>query len=243
MIEDGCLEGVAAIYGYHNLPTFPLGTFAAPAGPVMVSNGYFRARIVGRGGHASTPEACRDPILAASQFVTLAQQIVARHVPPQKAAVITVATFHAGTARNVIPDEAILEGTIRAAETTLRDELAQRLSRVLEGVCLAADATPDFAFHPAYQATINHPEPASRLTAALGTVIGSDGARTEGVPFMGGEDFSYYLAEVPGAYALVGSGRSPDDPPLHSPRFDFNDALLPTMVKVWSHLIGAPVPT
>lgn len=242
MIEDGCLQGVECIYGYHNLPTFPMGTFAAPPGAVMVSNGYFRARVVGQGGHASTPEACRDPVLAAAQFVTLAQQIISRNVPPQKAAVITVATFHAGSARNAIPDEAVLEGTIRAAETELRDALAKRLEAVLEGVCHAAGVKPDFLFQPAYQATVNHPEPAARLTQALGDVLGQDGKRTEGVPFMGGEDFSYYLTEIPGAYALVGSGRTADDPPLHSPRFDYNDDLIPTMVKVWSRITGAPLP-
>lgn len=242
MIEEGCLEGVDCIYGYHNLPTFPSGTFACPPGPVLVSNGYFRARVIGKGGHASTPEACIDPILSAAQFVTLAQQIVSRSVPPQKAAVITVAMFHAGTGRNIIPDEAVLEGTIRAAETELRDELARRLGQVLEGVCRASGAESDFSFQPTYQATVNHVEPAARLTDALAEVVGKNGQRTEGVPFMGGEDFSYYLAEIPGAYALVGSGTSPESPPLHSPRFDFNDDLIPTMVKVWSRIVGAPLP-
>jgi hippurate hydrolase len=242
MIEDGCLHSVEVIYGYHNLPTFPSGKFACPVGPVMVSNGYFRARIVGQGGHASTPEACRDPIQAAAQFVTLAQQIVARNVPPQKAAVVTVATFHAGSARNAIPDEAILEGTIRAAETDLRDALAKRLEQVLGGVCAAAGVEPDFLFQPAYQATVNHAHPAHELGRALEQEFGQQGKHTEGVPFMGGEDFSYYLAEIPGAYALVGSGTSDSSPPLHSPRYDFNDALIPTMVRVWSRLVGAPLP-
>lgn len=243
MIEDGCLQGVEAIYGYHNMPTFPLGKYACPIGPIMVSNGYFRARILGRGGHASTPEACRDPILAAAQFVTLAQQIIARNIAPQKAAVITISTIHAGSARNAIPDEAVLEGTIRAAETNLRDSLAERLRQVLSGVCAAAGVEADFVFEPAYQATINHPEPAHRLARALEAELGEHSEQTDGVPFMGGEDFSYYLAEVPGAYALVGSGVNADAPPLHSPRYDFNDALIATMVRVWSRLLGIAVPT
>lgn len=242
MIEDGCLDGVGEIYGYHNLPTFPLGKFAAPDGPIMVSNGYLRIRIIGQGGHASTPEACRDPILAAAQFLTLVQQIVSRNVAPQEAAVITVSTFHAGTARNAIPDEAVLEGTIRAAETELRDHLAARVGQVLDGVCSAAGVRSEFVFEPMYQATVNHAGPAGRYREVLRSVLGPDSSQERGVPFMGGEDFSYYLREIPGAYALIGSGRTPDAPPLHSPRFDFNDALIPLMVRVWSELVGAPMP-
>jgi len=238
MIEEGCLEGVHEIYGYHNMPTMPYGRFASPAGAVMVSNGYFSARIVGKGGHASTPEACRDPILAGAHFVSQVQQIVSRNVPPQKAAVITVSTFHGGTARNAIPDDVVLEGTIRAAQTELRDSLAERIAEVLEGVCRAAQVTSTFEFTPAYQATVNHPQPAARLRDALAAELGPSSEELDGLPFMGGEDFSYYLAEIPGAYALVGSGSSPEAPPLHSPRFDFNDDLIPLTVRVWSRILG-----
>lgn len=239
MIEEGCLEGVGSIFGYHNQPTMPLGKFAAPVGPVMVSNGYFRVVVQGRGGHASTPSDCRDPLLAGAQIVNLAQQIVAQGVPPQQAAVVTVTTFHGGTARNAIPDEVELEGTIRAGETSLRDRLAQRLDEVVQGVCSAHGVSGAFEFVPAYQATVNHPEPAARLQSAFRTVLGNDAEEARGVPFMGGEDFSYYLSEVPGAYALVGSGLAADAPPLHSPRFDFNDALIETMVRVWAEIVSA----
>lgn len=242
MIEEGCLEGVIEIFGYHNLPSLPWGTFAAPAGAVMVSNGSFRARVVGSGGHASTPEACRDPLLAAAQFVTLAQQIVSRNVAPQRAAVVTVSMFHCGTARNVIADEAILEGTIRAAETELRDRLAERLEEVLVGVCAAANVQADFSFQPTYQATVNHPEQAAKIREALCAHLGEDAERLDAIPFMGGEDFSYYLQEIPGAYVLVGTGEAGGSPPLHSPRFDFDDRLIPLMVRVWSQLVGAPAP-
>ncbi len=238
MIEDGCLEGVGVIFGYHNQPTMALGKFAAPAGPVMVSNGYFRIVVNGQGGHASTPSDCRDPILAGAQIVNLAQQIVAQNVPPQQAAVLTVTTFHGGTARNAIPDEVVLEGTVRAGETALRDGLAKRLGEVVEGVSHAHGVSAQFEFLPAYQATVNHAEPAERLKRAFCAVLGDGAEETRGVPFMGGEDFSYYLSEIPGAYALVGSGNAADAPPLHSPRFDFNDALIDTMVRVWSELVG-----
>jgi hippurate hydrolase len=238
MIEEGCLKGVTSIFGYHNQPTMPLGKFAAPAGPVMVSNGYFRINIRGRGGHASTPSDCRDPILAGAQLVNLAQQIVAQNVPPQQAAVITVTTFHGGTARNAIPDDVELEGTVRAAETSLRDQLAARLEEVMTGVCAAHRVSGEFLFVPNYQATVNHPEPAARLQAAFRAVLGDDTEEVRGVPFMGGEDFSYYLNEIPGAYALVGSGLSPDAPPLHSPRYDFNDSLIETMVRVWAEIVA-----
>jgi hippurate hydrolase len=135
-----------------------------------------------------------------------------------------------------------LEGTIRAAETQLRDRLAERLREVLDGVCRAAGVDGDLLFQPAYQATTNHPGPALKLREALSAVLGPDCEQTAGVPFMGGEDFSYYLQEIPGAYALVGSGLQADAPPLHSPRFDFNDDLIPMMVRVWSELVGVPVP-
>lgn len=238
MIEDGCLEGVEQIYGYHNLPTMPFGCYAAPGGSVMVSNGHFQVKLRGSGGHAATPEVCRDALLAGAQFATLAQQIVARNVAPQVAAVITITTFHCGTARNVIADEAVLTGTIRAEKTELRQELADRLEEVLQGVCVAVGVTADFAFEPAYEATVNHPGPARRLRQALALEFGTGRESQQGVPFMGGEDFSYYLQKVPGAYALIGSGRSERDPPLHSPHYDFNDALIASVVRTWSHLVG-----
>ncbi len=242
LIEAGCLEGVGSIFGYHNLPTMPLGRAAAPEGTVLVSNGYFRIVIRGVGGHASTPEACRDPIVAGAQFVSLVQQIVSRNVAPQKAAVVTVATFSSGTTHNIIPQTAELTGTIRAAETSLRDDLAKRVEEVLRGVCTAAGVEADFEFSPAYQATVNHPGEAEHFRKALAHELGADFQWSEGVPFMGAEDFSYYLAEVPGAYALIGTGRGVNDPPLHSPHFDFNDDIIALMVRVYSRIVGAPHP-
>lgn len=242
MIEAGCLEGVGSVFGYHNLPTIPSGKAAVPDGTVLVSNGHFEITIRGKGGHASTPEACRDPLLAGAQFVAAVQQIIARNVAPQTAAVVTVSTFHGGTARNVIPASVVLGGTIRAAETELRQQLAARVEEVLRGVCLAAGVEGDFEFQADYPATVNEPRSAATLREACDAELGDDWQQSTGIPFMGAEDFSYYLQRIPGAYALLGSGRPGHEHPLHSPHFDFDDALIPLAVRLWSRVVGAPLP-
>lgn len=244
MVEGGALDGVAEIYGYHNWPPLPWGSAACPLGPVMSANGEWTATITGRGGHASQPELCIDPVLAGSHFVTLVQQVVSRQVAPQEAAVVTVTCFHAGTADNIIPESAELVGTVRAGTTTRRDEIATKVAAVLDAACAPSGATARFDFRPCYPATVNHLVQATRARAALIAELGPSALHDERLPLMAAEDFGYYLERTPGAFLLLGSGRDGRTlEPCHSPRFDFDDGLIPLVVRLWARLAGlAPEP-
>jgi amidohydrolase len=241
MVAEGALEGVDEVYGWHNWPPLPLGTVACPDGPVMAANGEWRALIEGRGGHASQPHQTIDPIAAGAAFVTLVQQVVARQVAPTDAAVVSVTCFHAGTADNIIPDSAELVGTVRAATTTLRDELARRTEAVLTAACAVAGARASWDYHPTYPATVNDPACAAIARAASRRILGEHCLITNGLPIMAAEDFAYYLDARPGAYLLLGAGRPGQRlEPCHSPRFDFADELIPIALRLWSELAGLP---
>ncbi len=239
MIEDGALNGIDEIFGYHNWPPLLFGKAACVPGAIFASNGEWQATITGRGGHASQPHQCIDPVLAGSHFVTMAQQIVARHVSPQEAAVVSVTCFHGGTAGNIIPDSVELAGTLRATTTHMRDDLARRTEAILHAACAPSGAKGEFRYSPCYPATVNHETSALRVQEALLTVLGPNALAHEGLPIMAAEDFGYYLQVVPGAYVLLGAGR-PDQTmePCHSPRFDYNDALIPIVIRLWSRLVG-----
>lgn len=235
MVEEGCLEGVDAVFGYHNWSGLPAGHYACPDGPVMAANGEWTARISGRGGHAASPHDCVDPVLAGAHFTVLAQQLVSRQTAPQEAAVVSVTMFHAGTADNVIPDTAELTGTVRAATTARREALVAGLRRVLDAACAAAGASATLTYEPTYPATVNHPAEAARARSALEGILGAGRCVTAGLPLMAAEDFSYYLQAKPGAYILLGTGRAE---PCHSPRFDFDDGLIPVAIRLWSRISG-----
>lgn len=242
MCADGALDGVDAVFGYHNWPAIPFGRAACPPGPVMGANGEWTAVITGRGGHASAPHLAIDPIVAGAHFVTLAQQVVARQVAPQDAAVVSVTCFNAGTADNVIPEAAELVGTVRAATTAARDDLARRVEACLHAACAASGASGRFDYRPCYPATVNHPAEARAAAAALERVLGPGAVDDAGMPLMAAEDFGTFLAHRPGAFILLGAGR-PGRPieGCHSPRFDFDDGLIPVAVGLWADLAGVPV--
>lgn len=239
MVEEGALEGVDAVFAFHNWSGLPAGAWGCPDGPVMAANGEWTAVIEGRGGHAGSPHDCVDPVLAGAHFTVLAQQLVSRATPPQQAAVVSVTMFHAGSADNAIPERAELSGTIRAATSERREALAAGLARILEAACAASGARGRLDYHPTYPATINHPAEAARARAALAAVLGAEREVRDGWPLMAAEDFAYMLAARPGAYILLGTGH-PE--PCHSPRFDFDDRLIPVALRLWAALAGLPDP-
>jgi amidohydrolase len=239
MIEGSALDGVQRIFGHHSWPPIPFGRAACVDGTIMGSNARFAITITGRGGHASQPEVCRDPVAAGALFVTAVQQIVSRRVAPQQAAVVSVTIFQSGDTANIIPDHAVLGGTIRALTVELRDQLATQVEQVLQATCAASGVGSQFDYEPNYPATINEPGSAALGRAALQSLLGPDCLSSAGVPIMGSEDFSYYLEQVPGAFLLLGAGR-PGRPlePCHSPRFDYDDGLMPIVVRLWAKLAG-----
>ncbi len=245
MIADGALEGVDAIFGWHNWPAIRFGQAVCPDDAVMAANSTFHIRLTGRGGHASQPEECRDPVLAASAITVALQQVVSRRLPAQRAAVLSVTNIEAANPETVIPDSAYLSGSIRVSATAQRTTVEEALTDVAQSTARAYGVTADVEIRPRYGATVNHSTQAGEMRAALAEELGA-GWHSAGtlVPIMASEDFSYYLGEVPGAFAVIGADDGHGhDVPCHSPRYDFNDRLLPPVARLLTRLAGVPAPT
>jgi len=244
MIEEGALEGVQAIFGWHNWPAITYGQAVCPDGAVMAGNGTFKITLQGRGGHASQPELCRDPVLAGSAVIVALQQIVSRRMAPQQALVLSVTSFDARSGPTVIPDQAVLEGSFRLTDPGIREQLKQQIRDIAVSTAAAYGVDCDVQLIPRYDPTINHSHEAALYRDALREEFGDNVlSQTTVVPIMASEDFSYYLKEVPGAFALIGSDDGNNNHhPCHSSRYDFNDALIPHVARIYSRLVGAPLP-
>ncbi|MGB3624823.1 MAG: N(2)-acetyl-L-2,4-diaminobutanoate deacetylase DoeB2 [Henriciella sp.] len=244
MIEDGALEGLDAIFGWHNWPAIAFGKAVCPDGAVMAGNGTFRITLQGAGGHASQPENTRDPVLAASAVTMALQQIIARRITPQNAAVVSVTSIEAPSGETVIPDSAKLAGSIRIADPSDRARIDQMITEIATAQAAAYGVKADVEIFPRYDATINHGDQAGEMRAAIAADLGADWQFDQlPLPIMASEDFSYYLKELPGAFALIGAddGQGHHEP-CHSPRYDFNDRLLPIVTRIYARLAGAPLP-
>ena len=244
MIEDGALDGVDAIFGWHNWPAIPFGKAVCPDGAVMSANGTFGIVVTGKGGHASQPELCRDPVLAASAITLAIQQVVARRLAPQNSVVVSVTSIDARSGDTIIPETATLGGSFRLSDDGLRKTVEDLISQTAIDTARAYGVSAEVEMRPRYGTTVNHAAEAETYRAALAAEFGADWRSEETlVPIMASEDFSYYLAEIPGAFALIGADDGQGhDFPCHSTHYDFNDALIPRIARVYARLAGAPLP-
>ena len=240
MIADGALEGVDRIFGWHNWPTIPFGRAVCPAGPVMAANAGFQIVIKGSGGHASQPELCRDPILAAAALTLGLQQIVSRRLPPQQAAVISVTSIDAKSTETVIPDQAILAGSVRVETTSHLQLIGELITSTSQSIAAGYNVAAEVKFAPRYPAVVNDPTEAGTVQKILSEVLGTDWLHEETpVPLMASEDFSYYLEKVPGSFAIAGAGDGGlFSIPCHNSRYVFNDQLIEPMTRVMVRLAG-----
>lgn len=249
MLEEGGLEGVDAMYGWHNWPALPLGKALCPDGTVMSGGGTFRITVHGKGGHASQPEAARDPVLAAAALTLNLQQIVSRRLPPQANAVVSVTSVDGRSSPTIIPGQVVLEGGFRFSEARWRSPIESLLREISEHTAAGYHVSAEVDIFPRYGATVNDPVFAARYRGALEAEFGAEVADTDLLlPIMASEDFSYYLNKLPGAFALIGisetdAGRDSDfSAPCHSAHYQFNDKVLPHVVRLFSRLAGVPVP-
>ncbi|HEX5723925.1 MAG TPA: amidohydrolase, partial [Longimicrobiaceae bacterium] len=234
MIGEGVAEGVDAALGLHVWMGLPSGTVGVVAGPFMASSGEFDVTIRGRGGHGAMPDQTVDAVLVASQVVVALQSIVARGVSPLDSAVVTVGSFHAGSAYNVIADTAALNGTTRAFDPAVVDALPRRIEQVVAGVCQALGAEYDFEYRPNTPPTLNDARLAEVVRRAAEEVVGAERVRTDpGVRTMAAEDFGEFLLRVPGCYFFVGCRNEERGAvhPHHSPRFDVCEDALPRRIE------------
>jgi len=235
MINDGLMDrfGIEQVYGMHNGPGIPIGAFAIRSGPIMAATDELNITIEGLGGHASRPHKCIDTVLVGVQLITALQQIVSRNVDPLESAVISVCEFHAGTARNVIPQTAELRGTIRTLTPEVRELVERRIGEVVAGVAQITGARIDLDYKRGYPVTVNHPAQTELAIEIARQVAGASNVH-ETPPLMGAEDFSFMLEARPGAFIFCGNG---DSAGLHHPAYNFNDEAILYGTSYWIKLV------
>jgi amidohydrolase len=236
MVRDGMMErfAIEEVYGMHNFPGLPTGEFSIRAGPIMAATDNIVIEIEGVGGHAARPHIAIDPIVVGAQMVNAMQSIVSRNVDPVEAAVVSICTFQAGSADNVIPQTALLRGTARTLKPEVRELLRKRLGEVIEGTARLHGAKANFSLRRGYPVLSNHERETVFAASVAAQVAGSDHVDTDMPPVMGGEDFSYMLEARPGAFIFVGNG---DTAGLHHPSYNFNDDVIPWGTSYWVRLI------
>ena len=245
MIEDGLFEQfpMQAVYGMHNWPGMPVGTFAVSPGPVMASSNEFKIVIRGKGGHAAMPHTGIDPVPIACQMVQAFQTIISRNKKPVDAGVISVTMINAGEATNVVPDSCELQGTVRTFTIEVLDLIEKRMRQVAEHTCAAHDAICEFEFVRNYPPTINSPAEANFARKVMASIVGEERVVAQ-EPTMGAEDFAYMLQARPGAYCFIANGDGDHREMghgggpcmLHNPSYDFNDDLIPLGATYWVKL-------
>jgi hippurate hydrolase len=247
MIEDGLFERfpMDAVYGLHNWPGMAAGKFGVVAGPMMASSNEFRVVVKGKGAHAAQPHRGIDPVMVAVQIAQAWQTIISREKNPLETAVLSITQIHAGSATNVIPDDAVLIGTVRTFTTEVLDLVERRMQDMAQGVASAFNAGVDFTFKRNYPPLVNHATQTAFAIEAMKAVVGADNVDANVEPTMGAEDFAFMLQAKPGCYVFLGNGDGEHrlgghglgPCQLHNGSYDFNDQLLPIGASYWVRLV------
>ncbi|HEY1153865.1 MAG TPA: M20 aminoacylase family protein [Pseudolabrys sp.] len=241
MCDDGMMArfGIDEVYGMHNSPGMPVGSFGIRAGAMMAATDAIVIDIEGKGTHAARPHLGVDPVLVGAQIISNLQTIVARNVDPLKSGVVSITMFEAGNAENVIPQTVQLRGTGRTLAPEVRDLLERRVREVVEGTAAAHGAKATLTYQRQYPVLVNHEQQTDFAASIAQQVAGGDRVDTRFPPMMGGEDFSYMLEERPGAFIWVGNG---DSAGLHHPAYNFNDETIPFGTSYWVRLVETALP-
>ncbi len=241
MIADGVLESPRpdVSLGLHLWNIMPLGVVGVADGPTMAGSSTFTITLKGRGGHGAQPHLTIDPVAAAAQLVVALQTIVARNVNPADTGVISVTQIHAGDTHNVIPQSAVLNGTLRAFRTEVRDMMTERMEQITAGISQAMDVDYEFEMNHLTIPVVNNAAVGAKLRARFATVAGVD-RLDEDARTMGGEDMAFLMDDVPGFFFFVGSANSERglDYGHHHPRFDFDEEALPLGAALLAAAVG-----
>ena len=240
MVQDGMLDRwqVQEVYGMHNMPGIPVGSFAIRPGAMMAAADQFDITVTGKGGHAAKPHDCIDTVVVAAHIIVALQTIASRGVDPLKQVVVSVCTVATdSTAHNVIPQVVRMKGTARTMDFSVQDFVERRVKEIASGTALALGAVAEVDYQRGYPVTVN---------AEANTVFAADVAHSvsgkvdrDTPPLMGAEDFSYMLLERPGAYIFLGNG---DTPMVHHPAYDFDDAAIPFGSSWYAGMVEARMP-
>lgn len=252
MMDDGLFEQcpMDAIYGMHNWPGAATGTMSVVAGPMMASSNEFYVTIKGKGAHAAQPHKGIDPVMVAVQIAQSWQTIISRQKSPLDTAVLSITQIHAGSATNVIPDEANLIGTVRTFTQPVLDMIEQRMGEVARHTAAAFGAEVDFKFRRNYPPLVNHAAETRFAVEVMKEVVGADQVDDQVEPTMGAEDFAFFLQAKPGCYVFIGNGEGEHRDGghglgpcvLHNASYDFNDKLLPIGASFWVRLVEKGLP-
>jgi amidohydrolase len=239
MVEEGLFDRfpMQMVFGLHNWPGLPAGSIAVTEGPVMAGADRFEITINARGAHAAMPHQGTDAILAGADLVQAFQSLVSRATDPLDSAVVSVTRFHAGHADNILPEQAVLGGTVRSFSPELQDALEAGLGRICTGIEATHRVRIELHYDRGYPPTINAEEPSFICREVARQVVGGEQVLTHLKPSMGAEDFAYLSRVVPGCYVWLGNGPGEGGCMLHSPHYDFNDAIIATGIRYWVRLV------
>jgi amidohydrolase len=243
MVEDGVLErfGIERAYGLHLASAHPVGQVGFREGAFYASSDSIEITIEGKGGHGASPHLSIDPVYVASQFVVAVQQVVSRQIDPIEPAVVTIGAIHGGTTHNVIPSRVRILGTVRAFDAEVRAKMAERIERVLRGVCESSGASYTFEYLWRYPVTSNDAEQ-TRYARALAERVAGPAHVAEVPRLMGAEDFSFFAQRVPACFFTLGSNGGENSAfPHHHARFDIDESARATGVRMMTALaLDAP---
>ncbi|MET1116441.1 MAG: M20 aminoacylase family protein [Comamonas sp.] len=239
MMEDGLftLFPCEAVFALHNWPLLPAGKMAVCVGPIMASALRFEIRVTGKGGHAAMPHTTIDPIPVACALVGQLQTLVSRSTDPLDSAVLTVGQIASGTVENIIPDTAVIYGTVRTLKTSTEQMMIAGLQRISEHVAAAHLCQAEVIIKPGYPNTTNHAHEARFMADVMREIVGDENADGDILPALTAEDFGFMLEVVPGAYGWIGNGpNGRSGVGLHNPAYDFNDDNLDRGSRFWDLL-------
>jgi len=248
MMEDGLFERFPCekVFAQHNSPETPLGVVGVTPGPMQAAVDRIEILVRGKGGHGARPHQTVDPVLVAGHLITAVQSIVARNVSAFDQAVVSLCSMQGGHpgAMSVIPGEVSLVGTVRSYSEVVQTQIEERLRQLCTGVAQGFGASAELHYERVYPATVNTVAEAHFVADVATVLVGEDKVWRDMLPSMGGEDFSFMLQRLPGAYIRIGQGlpHGPGPHPLHHSRYDFNDQILPLGAALHASLVEQALP-
>jgi amidohydrolase len=241
MLKDGLFERFPcdSVYGMHNRPGLPVGKFITGPGARAAGGAFFDITITGKGAHGAYPHHSIDPIVVACHLGTALQSIISRNISAQDTAVLSITRIQSGDAYNVIPQSAIMAGTVRTIKSDVMTMIEQNMKRLAVSVAdgFGAEATVDFRI--IFAPMVNNEVEAIAYGDAAAALVGEDNVRRDGPPGMGSEDFSFMMEKVPGAHINLGNG---DSAALHNHLYDFNDEIIPYGVALYGAIVEKKLP-
>jgi len=241
MVEDGVLDrhGVDEVYALHTMPGVAPGSFETAPGPLMAAVDTLHVHVEGQGGHAAYPHQTRDPVIAAAGIVQALQSVISRNLDPLRDLVVSITQIHTGSAENIVPETAYVNGTMRSFDPDIRSMALRRIREVVAGQAASFGVSARVEIEQGYPPTLNDPACTEVAAAVARRISGEAAVITDREREMGAEDFSYMLNARPGAFLFLGQGEAA---PLHHAGFDFNDAVAPVGASFFARMVERAAP-